>query len=83
MVCYYADDTTVYVTDHMRNEITRKLDNDIAILSKWFRDNYTKLNGDKCHLMFFSSIKNINLSIRIDKEVIAESSEENTGYFIR
>ena len=27
-------------------------------------------------MMFFSSIKNINLSIRIDNEVIAESSEE-------
>ena len=76
MVCNYADDTTIYVSDHINNEIIRKLENDISILSKWFWDNYMKLNGDKCHLMFFSSIKNTSLSIRIDNEVIAESSEE-------
>ena len=76
IVCNYADDTTIYVRDHMHNKTIRKLENDITILSKWFRDNYTKLNRDKCHLMFFSSIKNINLSIKIDNEVIAESSEE-------
>ena len=54
----------------------RKLENDITILSKWFWNNFMKSNGDKCHLMFFSNIKNTNLSIRIDNEVIAESSEE-------
>ena len=59
----------------MHNEIIRKLENYITILSKWFWDNYMKLNGDKCHLLFFSSTKNTNLSIRIDNEVIAESSE--------
>ena len=76
MVCNYADDTTIYVSDHMHNEIIKKFENDITILSKSFWGNFMKLNGDKCHLMFFSSVKNTNLSIRIDNEVIAESSEE-------
>ena len=60
----------------MHNEIIRKLENYITILSKWFWENNMKSNGDKCHLMFFSSIKNTSLSIQIDNEVIAESSEE-------
>ena len=76
MVCNYADDTTIYVSDHIHNGIIRKLENDITILSKWFWDKYMKLNGDKCNLMLISNIKNTNLSIRIDNEVIAESSEE-------
>ena len=76
MVCNYADDTTIYVSDHIHNGIIRKLENDITILSKWFWDKYIKLNGDECNLMLISNIKNTNLSIRIDNEVIAESSEE-------
>ena len=42
MVCNYTDDTATYVSGHIHNEIIRKLENDISILSKWFWDNYMK-----------------------------------------
>ena len=76
MICNYADDTTIYVSDYKNEEIIRKLENDTAILSKWFRDNSMKVNGEKCHLMFFSNVKSTNIEININNEVIQESSEE-------
>ena len=39
MLCNYADDTTIYACNYKTEETTRKLENDIAILSNWFRDN--------------------------------------------
>ena len=34
MICNYADDTTIYVSDYKNDEIIRKLENGSAILSK-------------------------------------------------
>ena len=39
MICNYADDTAIYVSDYKNEEIIRKLDIDTAILFKWFRYN--------------------------------------------
>lgn len=63
MICNYADETTIYVSDHIHEETIRKFD--INILSNFFRDNYMKINGDKYHLMVFSNIKNTNFAIII------------------
>ena len=35
-----------------------------------------KVSGDKCHLMFFSNVKNISITQKIDNELIIESPEE-------
>ena len=35
---------------------TSKLKNHSGIAVKWFEDNYTKINSDKCHL-FISGLK--------------------------
>ena len=61
---------------HRNEEVIRNLQNAIAILSKWFRDNSMKVNKEKCHLMFFSNLKNTNITIKINNELIHESSEE-------
>ena len=76
MICNYADDTTIYVSDYRSEEIIRKLEIDTAILSEWFRDNSMKVNAEKCHLMFFSNSKSTNIEIKINNEVIHESPEE-------
>ena len=39
-----------------------------------------KVNGEKCHLMFFRNVKGTNIKIKIDNELIHESSEES--YFV-
>ena len=76
LICNYADDTTIYVSDYRNEEIIRKLEIDTAILSEWFRDNSMKVNVEKCHLMFFSNTKSTNIEIKINNEVIHESPEE-------
>ena len=71
-----ADDTTSYVSDYRNEEIIRKLENDTAILSSWFRDNSMKVNAEKCHLMFFSNTKSTSIEIKINNEISHESPEE-------
>ena len=76
LICNYADDTTIYVSDYRNEEVIRKLENDTAILSEFFRDNSMKVNAEKCHLMFFSNTKSTNIEIKSNNEVIHESPEE-------
>ena len=81
LICNYADDTTIYVSDYRNEEIIRKLEIDTAILSEWFRDNSMKVNAEKCHLMFFSNTKSTNIEIKINNEVIHESPEEKLALY--
>ena len=71
----YADDTTIYVCDDNHENVLNKVESETLILSEWFRNNYMKLNGDKCHLMIFSQKSN-DLSIKIGSTTIIESTEE-------
>ena len=75
MICNYADDTTIYVSDYKHEEIVKRLENDTATLSNWFRDNSMKVNAEKCYL-FFSTTKSTSNEIEIDNEVVHESPEE-------
>ena len=63
IICNYVTDTTIYVSDYKNEEFIRKLENDIVILSNWFRDNCLKVNGEKCHLMYFNNIQSISIAI--------------------
>ena len=42
----YADDTTLFTSDKDINRVISRLEIDTALSSKWFYDNYMKLNGD-------------------------------------
>ena len=70
MICNYADDTTIYASDYKKEEIIRNFENDTAILPNWFRDNSIKVNGEKCHLMFFSNVQNTSITIKCNNELI-------------
>ena len=76
MICSYADDTTIYVSDDGNEEIIRKLESNITTMSDWLWDNCMKLDGEKCLLTIFSNTKDTSLEIKIDNEIIPESSEE-------
>ena len=67
-VTNYADDNTPYEIDKHINDVIIQLENNIIILSKWFTDNYFKMNADKCQLI----VPKINkeLMINIDDKVI-------------
>ena len=47
----YADDNTAYEIDKQLNNAIMQLEDNIVILSKWFKDNYFKMNADKCQLI--------------------------------
>ena len=51
---------------------------DTAALIKWFRDNYLKLNADKCHLLI--SRHNRDITINVEEAIIeCESSVKFLG----
>ena len=66
MICNYADDTTIYVSDYKKEEIVRKVENVTAILSNWFWDNANKVNEEKCQLMFFSNVQSTSITMKIN-----------------
>ena len=74
-ICNYADDTTIYVCDDNHENVINKLKTETLLISEWFRNNYMKLNDDKCHLMIFGEKSN-GLSIKIGSVTITESREE-------
>ena len=55
-IANYADDTTPFVVEKTIDSLLESLEKDTAALIKWFRDNYLKLNADKCHLLISNHI---------------------------
>ena len=50
-VCNFADDTTILAADCQLDKVLERLESDALILSKWFPENFMKLNAGKCHLL--------------------------------
>ena len=69
-VCNFADDTAPYVCDKNFEFVLTKLENHSDIAIKWFEDNYTKMNSDKCLVT--------NLSIHGLKLVMKKNWETKT-----
>ena len=47
----YTDDNTPYTVNENAEEVTRTLEQISKTFLQWFKDNKTKLNPDKCHLI--------------------------------
>ena len=67
-IANYADDTTPYSIEKTMDSLLNSLELDTEILVKWFRDNYLKLNADKCHLLVSGHSKDIY--INVEEEII-------------
>ena len=52
-VCNFADDTTTFTADCQLDKVLERLETDALVLSKWFPENFMKLNEGKCHLLTF------------------------------
>ena len=50
-ICNFADDTTPYTCDQKLAVVLQKLEHDSLNAIEWFKNNYMKLNEDKCHLI--------------------------------
>ena len=71
----YADDTTLYVTEQDIEQVIKTLEQDVVITREWLKNNYMKLNEEKCNLINFSK-SNINTSLKIDNTTIKPSKEQ-------
>ena len=73
--CNFADDTTIFAADSCLDKVLEQLETDAVVLSKWFSENFLKLNQGKCHLLTFWTIQ-INIKIKIGEAIVEESSEK-------
>ena len=50
-VCNFADDTTFFACDSDLKHLMERLEHDTKLAIEWFKNNYMKLNEDKCHVL--------------------------------
>ena len=74
-ICNFVDDTTIFAADVCLDKVLERLETDAVVLSKWFPENFMKLNEGKCHLLTFGTIQS-NIKIKIGEAIVEESSEE-------
>ena len=67
----FPDDSTSYIWDKLKFVLT-KLENNLDIAIKWLKNNYMKMNSDKCHL-FISGHKFEHLWAKIGNDIIWET----------
>ena len=65
-VANYADDTTPYTVNKTMDALLNSLENDTSTLTRWFHDNYLKMNIHKCHLVSSHEV----VSITVDQQVM-------------
>ena len=70
-VANYADDNTPYAIETNIDSLVEDIETNATILIKWFRDNYLKMNEDKCHLLITNQEDDC-ISVRIGKEEHSE-----------
>ena len=59
----YADDNTPYAINSNIETIINNLVNDTSALTKWFNNNYFKMNSDKCNILVTKRDNNISAII--------------------
>ena len=73
----YADDNTSYTSDQNIDDVMRTLENDSVRLFKWFSNNQTKANKDKCHLLL-SNKERVTMKIG-ETEIKSSNCEKLLG----
>ena len=67
----YADDNTPYATADDTVSLLNILEKNMEVLTAWFKNNYFKLNADKCKLLVSSHDE--DASILIEDEIVEGS----------
>ena len=73
-VTNFADDTTIHVCDKELANLKIKLEKDSSNALDWFKNNYMKLNTDKCKLIV-AGRKGQEISVNVGNSEIREEKE--------
>ena len=80
--CNFADDTTLYACDKNLNKVIEKLEKNSKNAMQWFKENYMKMNSDKCKLLICGRT-NHSIKIKVgDSEIEEESWVKLLGVYI-
>ena len=47
----FAEDTTTYISNENSENVLKLLEENSLLTIRWFKNNYMKLNTDKCRLI--------------------------------
>ena len=72
-ICNFADDTTTYISDASLESVLKSLKKNSMLAVRSSKNNYMKLNTDKCHLIV-SGYKHEQVWENIGKDLIWESN---------
>ena len=79
----FADDTTIYLSDHNLVVARAHMNHDLRILSDWFKANKMSPNIDKINYMIFGDYRNTNIHLQIDDiNIIREHNVKFLGIWI-
>ena len=67
----YADDNTPFSINSKLDTLLTSLETNTSILVQWLKDNYFKMNPDKCHLLVTNHDDDV--SVTVDQEIILGS----------
>ena len=73
-VTNFADDTTLHKCSEFLDTLKIKLEKDSKSALLWFKNNYMKLNTDKCKLIV-AGRKDQEVSVRVGNSEIRENNE--------
>ena len=74
-ICNDANNTFIYTCKLYLKNVVGWLKNDSESIIEWFRNNYMKLNEDKCHFMIFAERATQEVSINIGICTVNNSKE--------
>ena len=73
-ICNFADDTTPYVCGQNLEHVLSKLEHNSELAISWFKNNYMKINTDKCHLII-AGHKHEHIWAKLEDNKIWEENE--------
>ena len=75
-VILFADDTTLYITDHSISRIKTNLEHDLKLLQDWFHANKLTLNLSKTQCMLFKAKKGCpSITLNINNILIKQQQQ--------
>ena len=71
----FADDTNLFMSAKSLSEVSKQINEEMIILSDWFRANLLSLNIKKTSFIIFTNKKYLNANILIDNNAVTRQYE--------